>query len=72
MPKYENFDITKIFNDTKVNLENSIEQSKGRISMLEELTDFFAKNNLKVVRELPDEEVVNEVVSGQETAKKSK
>lgn len=49
------FDILKIFEDTKVDLESTKNNCIGKIELLENLMEFFKTNHLKVVQETINE-----------------
>ena len=53
------FDIKRVFNETKEALNRNITKSEGRIDMLTELEQFFDANNLKVVQEVEEEPTTN-------------
>ena len=53
------FDIKRVFNETKEALNRNITKSEGRIDMLTELEQFFDANNLKVVQEVEEESATN-------------
>ena len=48
----QEFDIKKVFAETKEALNKNITKSEGRIDMLTELEQFFEQNHLKVVQEV--------------------
>ena len=60
------FDIKRVFTETKEALNRNITKSEGRIDMLTELEQFFDANNLKVVQEVEEEPTT----SSSEDAKK--
>ena len=53
------FDIKRVFTETKEALNRNITKSEGRIDMLTELEQFFDANNLKVVQEVEEEPTTN-------------
>jgi len=48
----QEFDIKRVFTETKEALNKNITKSEGRIEMITEIEQFFEANNLKVVQEV--------------------
>lgn len=62
MKTTQEYDIKRVFSETKDALNKNMTKSEGRIDMLTELEQFFEQNNLKVVQEVdvPEEDAEKE------------
>jgi len=58
--KTRDFDFIKVLDDTKEGLQKGIESNQSRMSLLDELKNFFETNNLKVVQLVEEEAPVEE------------